>query len=152
MRLYDPGRPQNPQSILADLASMLLSNVTASASACSVLLSLKVSVLPDPKSPMKVFPVDSRSGTCPAPVPYPPGDPKEVDALPLLLDAFVKAARVTDDKDPSKHQFKGDLHFLASVFANLSTVRGHFLFGGLPIDLIDLIVILSRSLLDACSS
>ena len=149
MRLYDPGRPQNPQSILADLASMLLSNVTASASACSVLLSLKVSVLPDPKSPMKVFPVDSRSGTCPAPVPYPPGDPKEVDALPLLLDAFVKAARVTDDKDPSKHQFKGDLHFLASVFANLSTVRGHFLFGRLPTNLI---VISSRSLLDACSS
>ncbi|KAI0743814.1 hypothetical protein C8Q80DRAFT_1272453 [Daedaleopsis nitida] len=112
----------NPQSILADLASMLLSNVTAATSACTMLLSLKVSVLPDPKSPMKVFPVDSRSGTCPAPVPYPTGEPKEVLALPLLLDAFVKAARVTDELDPSKHQFKGQLHFLASVFANLSAV------------------------------
>lgn len=102
---------------------MLLSNVTAAGSACTTLLSLKVSVLPDPKSPMKVFPVDSRSGSCPAPVPYPAGEPKEVLALPLLLDAFVKAARVTDDPDPSKHQFKGQLHFLASVFANMSSVN-----------------------------
>ena len=69
---------------------MLLSNVTAHGSACTVLLSLKISVLPDPKSPLKVFPVDSRSMTCPAPVPYPSGDPKEVLALPLLVDAFVK--------------------------------------------------------------
>ncbi|TFK88418.1 DUF383-domain-containing protein [Polyporus arcularius HHB13444] len=113
----------NPQSILADLASMLLSNVTASASACSVLLNLKIAVLPDPKSPMKVFPVDSRSGTCPAPVPYPEGDPKEVLALPLLLDAFVKAAPITEDTDLAKRPFKGDLHFLASVFANLSTTH-----------------------------
>ncbi|KAI0695330.1 hypothetical protein C8T65DRAFT_46549 [Cerioporus squamosus] len=111
----------NPQSILADLGSMLLSNVTASSSACSVLLNLKIAVLPDPKSPTKVFPVDSRSGTCPAPVPYPEGEPKEVLALPLLVDAFVKAARVTDEKDISKRPFKGDLHFLASVFANIST-------------------------------
>ncbi len=102
---------------------MLLSNVTASANACTVLLSLKIPVLPDPKSPLKVFPVDSRSGTCPAPVPYPAGEPKEVLALPLLVDAFVKAARVTDDQDLSKRPFKGDLHFLSSVFANLSTVR-----------------------------
>ncbi len=101
---------------------MLLSNVTASASACSVLLNLKIAVLPDPKSPMKVFPVDSRSGTCPAPVPYPEGDPKEVLALPLLLDAFVKAAPITEETDLAKRPFKGDLHFLASVFANLSTV------------------------------
>ena len=102
---------------------MLLSNVTASSTACSVLLNLKVPVLPDSKSPMKVFPVDSRSGTCPAPVPYPQGEPKEVLALPLLVDAFVKAARVTDDQDLDKGPFKADLHFLASVFANTSTVR-----------------------------
>ena len=102
---------------------MLLSNLTASAAACTVLLSLKIPVLPDPKSPLKLFPVDSRSGTCPAPVPYPAGEPKEVPSLPLLVDAFVKAARVTDDQDLSKRPFKGDLHFLASVFANLTTVR-----------------------------
>ncbi|RPD64167.1 DUF383-domain-containing protein [Lentinus tigrinus ALCF2SS1-7] len=111
----------NFQSILADLASMLLSNVTASSSACSVLLNLKIPVLPDSRSPMKIYPVDSRSGTCPAPVPYPQGEPKEVHALPLLVDAFVKAARVADDKDLDKRPFKGDLHFLASVFANIST-------------------------------
>ena len=102
---------------------MLLSNVTAHGSACTVLLSLKISVLPDPKSPLKVFPVDSRSMTCPAPVPYPSGDPKEVLALPLLVDAFVKAARVANDQDLEKRPFKGDLHFLASTFANISTVR-----------------------------
>ena len=99
---------------------MLLSNVTAHGSACTALLSLKIPVLPDPKSPIKVFPVDSRCMTCPAPVPYPPGEPKEVLALPLLVDAFVKAAAVTEDRE--KRLFKGDLHFLASVFANVSTV------------------------------
>ncbi|EJF64058.1 hypothetical protein DICSQDRAFT_159976 [Dichomitus squalens LYAD-421 SS1] len=110
----------NFQATLADLASMLLSNVTAHGGACNVLLSLKVSVLPDPKSPIKVFPVDSRSMTCPAPVPYPSSEPKEVLALPLLVDAFVKAASVTEERE--KRLFKGDLHFLASVFANISTV------------------------------
>ena len=101
---------------------MLLSNVTAHGSACSVLLSLKIPVLPDPKSPLAIYPVDSRSMTCPEPVPYPSGEPKEVLALPLLVDAFVKAARVADDQDLDKRPFKGDLHFLASTFANISTV------------------------------
>ncbi|KAI1793475.1 hypothetical protein LXA43DRAFT_971824 [Ganoderma leucocontextum] len=112
----------NFQSTLSDLASMLLSNVTAHGSACTVLLSLKIPALPDPRSPLKVFPVDSRSMTCPAPVPYPSGEPKEVLALPLLVDAFVKAVRVADDQDPDRRPFKGDLHFLASTFANISTI------------------------------
>ena len=101
---------------------MLLSNVTASTSACAALLNLKISVLPDVNSPLGIFPVDSRSGTCSQPVPYPDGEPKDVLAFPLLIDAFVKAARVTDGEDREKRLFKGDLHFLASVFANLTTV------------------------------
>ncbi|KAI0630607.1 DUF383-domain-containing protein [Trametes polyzona] len=111
----------NPQAILADLASMLLSNLTAASSACTALLSLKISLLPDPSSPIKWFPVDSRCGTCPAPVPYPSGEPKEVLALPLLIDAFVRAAPAVEVTDLSKRTHKGDLHFLASVFANLTT-------------------------------
>ena len=113
---------QNPQAILADLASMLLSNLSAATSVCTALLSLKVPILPDDRSPMKWFPVDSRCGTCPAPVPYPSGEPKEVLALPLLIDAFVKAAPGVENQDLTKRTHKGELHFLSSVFANLSTV------------------------------
>ena len=102
---------------------MLLSNVTAAAGPCATLLTLTISVLPNPNSPLGVFPVDSRSGTSSAPVPYPAGEPKEVLALPLLIDAFVKASRVTEEEDRDKRPFKADLHFLASVFANLTTVR-----------------------------
>ncbi|KAH9893547.1 DUF383-domain-containing protein [Cubamyces lactineus] len=112
----------NPQAILADLASMLLSNLSAASSVCTALLSLKVPILPDDRSPMKWFPVDSRCGTCPAPVPYPSGEPKEVLALPLLIDAFVKAAPGVENQDLAKRTHKGELHFLSSVFANLSTV------------------------------
>ncbi|KAI8985535.1 DUF383-domain-containing protein [Trametes punicea] len=112
----------NHQAILADLATMLLSNLSAASSVCTALLSLKVSLLPDPKSPMRWFPVDSRCGTCPAPVPYPPGEPKEVLALPLLIDTFVKAAPSVENQDLDKRAHKGELHFLASVCANLSTI------------------------------
>ncbi|KAI0642083.1 DUF383-domain-containing protein [Trametes meyenii] len=112
----------NPQAILADLASMLLSNLSAASSVCTALLSLKVSLLPDPNSPIKWFPVDSRCGTCPAPVPYPSAEAKEVLALPLLIDAFVKAAPGVEIQDLDKRPRRGELHFLSSVFANLSTL------------------------------
>ncbi|EIW59819.1 DUF383-domain-containing protein [Trametes versicolor FP-101664 SS1] len=112
----------NPQAVLADLASMLLSNLSATASVCVALLSLKVSLLPDPNSPIKWFPVDSRCGTCPAPVPYPSAEPKEVPALPLLIDAFVRAAPGVEIADRAKRAYRGELHFLASVFANMSTI------------------------------
>ncbi|CAL1715188.1 unnamed protein product [Somion occarium] len=110
----------NAQSTLADLASMLLSNITSSPAACSAILSFNVSILPDPKSPTSYYPVDSRAGTCPAPVPYPSEEPKSIPALPLLLDAFLQAARVEDTEDKSKHKRKAELHFLSSVFANVS--------------------------------
>lgn len=104
---------------------MLLSNLSATASVCVALLSLKVSLLPDPNSPIKWFPVDSRCGTCPAPVPYPSAEPKEVPALPLLIDAFVRAAPGVEIADRAKRAYRGELHFLASVFANMSTVSVH---------------------------
>ncbi|PCH44447.1 DUF383-domain-containing protein [Wolfiporia cocos MD-104 SS10] len=118
----------NPQAILADLASMLLSNLTASSSTCSTLLTLNIPILPDAKSPTSYFPVQSQSGTCPAPVPYPSGEPRNVNALPLLVDAFVQGASVEETQDKEKRPRKSSLHFLASVFANLSTTPAGRLF------------------------
>ncbi|EPT00980.1 hypothetical protein FOMPIDRAFT_1049223 [Fomitopsis schrenkii] len=111
----------NFQATLADLASMLLSNMTTSTTICSALLNLTVSILPDPKSPALFYPVQSQCGTCPAPVPYPAGEPRSVPALPLLLDAFVQGAAAEEIADKEKRVRKGTLHFLSSVFANIST-------------------------------
>lgn len=113
---------QNPNSILADLASMILSNITSTASTATSLLTLKVSVLPDPKSSVGYYPTQSRAGSCAAPVPYPEGEPQDVPALPLLLDAFIQGAGVDDENDPDKRPRKANLHFLSSVFANISIV------------------------------
>ncbi|KAH9943846.1 DUF383-domain-containing protein [Amylocystis lapponica] len=118
----------NPQSILADLASMLLSNLTGSAATCATLLSMTVSIFPDPKSFTLYFPVQSRSGTCPAPVPYPSGEPRDIIALPLLIDAFMQGAAVDDAQDKDKRPRKADLHFLSSVFANISVIPAGRLF------------------------
>ncbi|KAI6044448.1 hypothetical protein EDC04DRAFT_2642640 [Pisolithus marmoratus] len=113
----------NPDAILADLASMLLSNLTASTSACSTLLTLRVPLVMLTPSASKVpyYTPQSRSGTCPAPVPYPSGEQLETLALPLLIDAFIQAASLDHSVDKSKRTRKGDLHFLSSVFANIST-------------------------------
>ncbi|KIM88162.1 hypothetical protein PILCRDRAFT_770815 [Piloderma croceum F 1598] len=110
----------NPEAVLADLASMLLSNLTASSAACSVLLSLNIPVISDPTSAVQLYPTQSRCGTCVAPIPYPSGDSRDVPALPLLLDAFVQGAQVDPSADPATRKRKGELHFLSSVFANLS--------------------------------
>ncbi|KAI0698372.1 DUF383-domain-containing protein [Cytidiella melzeri] len=110
----------HPQATLADLASMILSNITSTPSTAATLLSMKVSILPDPNSSTSYYPVNSRSGTCSAPVPYPSGDAQEVLALPLLLEAFVQGAAVDGQGDPSKRPRKASLHFLSSVFANIS--------------------------------
>ncbi|KAI0825747.1 DUF383-domain-containing protein, partial [Irpex lacteus] len=108
----------HPQATLADLATMILSNITSAPSTAAALLSLKVPILPDVNSSTGYFPVNSRSGTCTAPVPYPSADPVEVLALPLLIEAFVQGAALDDEQDPSKRPRKASLHFLASVFAN----------------------------------
>ncbi|KAF8903447.1 hypothetical protein CPB84DRAFT_768454, partial [Gymnopilus junonius] len=120
----------NPHSILADLAAMLLSNLTASSAACSTVINMKLPVIQDDRLSNSFFPVDSRSGSCPAPVPYPSGETKEVQALPLLIDAFVEGAQVVQIQDLSKRTRKAELHFLANVFANLTVApvgRNYFL-------------------------
>lgn len=101
---------------------MLVSNLTASSAACSALLSLKIPVISDSRSSVQLYPTQSRCGTCTAPVPYPPGDPHEMLALPLLVDAFVHGAQVDPTADPTTQKRKGELHFLSSVFANLTVV------------------------------
>ncbi|KAH0836459.1 hypothetical protein J3R83DRAFT_8067 [Lanmaoa asiatica] len=107
----------NPDAILADLASMLLSNLTSSSSACAALLSLQIQVvsLIPTTSPISYHPIQSRSATCSAIMPYPSIDPQQVYALPLLVEAFVQGAL-----DCNPRIRKGDLHFLSNVFANLS--------------------------------
>ncbi|KAH7885751.1 hypothetical protein F5I97DRAFT_1875120 [Phlebopus sp. FC_14] len=113
----------HPDAILADLASMLLSNLTSSSSACAALLNLNISVIPTTSagSLLSYYPTQSRSGTCSGPVPYPSIAPQEILALPLLVEAFVQAASIDPSEDKSKRTRKGELHFLSSVFANIST-------------------------------
>lgn len=110
---------QNPQATLADLATMLLSNLSVSASVTSTLISMKIPIIPDRKDPELFYPVQSRSGTSPLP---PPGDSQDVLAMPLLVDAFVQGAIVDENQNLDERKRKGELHFLASVFANITTV------------------------------
>ncbi|PPQ85280.1 hypothetical protein CVT25_010053 [Psilocybe cyanescens] len=120
----------NPHSILADLAAMLLSNLTAASTACSILLTLKVSVIPDSRLSNNTYPIESRCGSCPAPVPYPSAEQQEVMALPLLIDAFVEGAQIVESGDLAQRTRKAELHFLANVFANMTVSpigRNYFL-------------------------
>ncbi|KAJ7147621.1 hypothetical protein C8R43DRAFT_526799 [Mycena crocata] len=108
----------NPQSVLADLASMLLSNLTASSAACATMLTLNIDIIPEPTFPNSFYPTQSRCATSVAPVPYPTGESRTVSALPMLVDAFVQGAETGDTETRIR---KGNMHFLASVFANLTT-------------------------------
>jgi hypothetical protein len=80
---------------------------------------MKISIIPDRKDPESFYPVQSRSGTSPLP---PPGDSQEILAIPLLVDAFVQGALIDEDQRLDERKRKGQLHFLASVFANITTV------------------------------
>lgn len=118
----------HPPSILADLAAMLLSNITSLQSVCSTLLSLKVTIIVDPLLSYRYYPTQSRSGTSPSPS-LSTSDSKEMLALPFLLDAFAASAKVEGSeltKDAGAR--KGSLHFLSGVFANLSVTPNGRLF------------------------
>ena len=108
--------PQHPPSVLADLAAMLLSNLTAHDSVCARILDMHVAVVPDAALSGGYYPAHSRAATSPPPPPpCAQGDTVDVPALPLLVDAFAASG--------SGSARRGQLHFLASVFANLSAVR-----------------------------
>ena len=101
---------------------MLLSNLTTSPRSCTALLALQIPIVRTPSSAGPFYPTQSRAGSCAAPVPYPTGDEINVRALPLLIDAFVQGANIDPSVPLDKRSRKGELHFLASVFVNLSTV------------------------------
>lgn len=94
---------------------MLLSNITANPAACSVILDLKIPVAPNLSMPGDFYPVNARSATAVAPNIPADAPSLELPALALLLDAFVQGASTTTER-------KAPLHFLASVFANITTV------------------------------
>ncbi|KAH9004594.1 DUF383-domain-containing protein [Lactarius hatsudake] len=111
----------HPQATLGDLAAMLLSNLTASPRSSAALLDLRIAVLLTPSSAGSFYPTQSRTGSCAPPVPYPAGDEINVPALSLLVDAFVQGASIDPSVPLDKRPRKSQLHFLASVFANLTT-------------------------------
>lgn len=97
---------------------MLLSNITAQSSPCANLLKLEVDIIPLEGATVKYYPVQSRCNTSPSPTPYPEGKPQKARALNLLVDAFASSASL----DTHSSERKGQLHFLAGVFANISGV------------------------------
>ena len=103
---------------------MILSNISNQASTCAALIALKVPVLQTPGSTAPFYPPLSRAATSPPPSPYPSGNTVEVEALPLLAQAFVQGAEVGGEK-----KREGNLHFLATVFANISTVSPRMITG-----------------------
>jgi len=111
----------HPHATLGDLAAMLLSNLTTSPGSCTALLALQIPILQTPSSAGPFYPTQSRAGSCAPPVPYPTGTEVHMHALPLMVDAFVQGANIDLSIPLDKRPRKSELHFLASVFANLST-------------------------------
>ncbi|KAH7335202.1 hypothetical protein B0J17DRAFT_600898 [Rhizoctonia solani] len=104
----------NTGSLLADLATMVLSNMTVNPNVIQTLLSLKIRLEND-------HPIASRASTAPVPTSTGPTQIREESAIFLLIDAFVDAATVPGESKAERKR-KGDLHFLASVFANVTVV------------------------------
>lgn len=100
---------------MAELAAMLLSNLTAHSKPCNTLISMAISVTEHPSLPGGFYARDSRCATAPPPSIPTGSKSRDIPALPLLLDAFVDAAAETSQR-------KAKLNFLASVLANSSTV------------------------------
>jgi hypothetical protein len=103
---------------------MLLSNITAYAGVCNTLIELSVPVINHPSIPGGVYAPLSRSGTSPKPDISPDAKELNIKAISLLLHSFVDSAAIPSNE--TRPLRKGNLHFLASVFANVTTVK-HFL-------------------------
>ncbi|KAF8738707.1 AICARFT/IMPCHase bienzyme, partial [Rhizoctonia solani] len=102
----------NPGSLLADLATMVLSNMTVNPNVIQTLLSLKIQL-------ENGHPIASRSSTAPVAPSTGSTQIREESAILLLVDAFVDAATLPGGSKEERKR-KGDLHFLASVFANIT--------------------------------
>src|SRR5271154_5929233 len=114
---------------------MLLSNLTSFAATCSALLCLNISVVVTSSKNRAYYIPQSRCGSSGPLSTIDTSEMVEIAALPLLLDAFSQYTRDPSETDQSKHR-KGDLHFLASVFANLTTVSP-FIIKSIRLTLID---------------
>jgi hypothetical protein len=98
---------------------MLLANLSgATGPAVATLITLTVPIAPGANPEDGGLAILARSGSCAAPAPRVNTQPRDLLALPLLVDAFVDGARSRE----AGAGRKGNLHFLSSVFANLSSV------------------------------
>ena len=94
---------------------MLLSNATSQPSVCNALINLYIEVIPTittDETVSKLYASQSRCPTSPPPSPFPAGTPRKERALSVLVDAFAESGT----------QRKGQLHFLATMFGNVSGV------------------------------
>jgi hypothetical protein len=99
---------------------MILANLSgATGPTVSTLVALTIPVASGANPEDGVLAILARCGSCPAPAPRVNTSSRDTLALPLLVDAFVDGARLRETGTGRK----GNLHFLASVFANLSAVR-----------------------------
>lgn len=102
---------------------MLLSNLSTHTTACNSILDMTIATVQHPAIQGEYYTPASRSAT--SPKPNIPSDAltANLPAMPLLVQAFVQAAHVPlPSSEKSEKSLKPTLNFLASVFANISTV------------------------------
>ncbi|WWD20849.1 hypothetical protein CI109_105326 [Kwoniella shandongensis] len=119
-------------SPLSPLTSMLLSNITSHTSLVSSLTNLTIPLVPLPKSkhfPPYFLPASASSSSTIHPDFRDPSygpvnaevgqeDERDIEAIRALVQAFEDGA--AEGVTEGKGKRKGDCHFLASVFANIS--------------------------------
>ena len=105
---------------------MILSNLTMFPQPCANLITLEIPIVRDEKLSPPYYAHYSRSGTSIPPDTLSSIDTVNCRALPLLIEAFADSAKVEGQEKSNGR--KGDLHFLASVFANVSASNAGRLF------------------------
>jgi hypothetical protein len=133
-RLVTTANSQNTTSPLSPLTSMLLSNLTSHAALVPAMAQLTIPIIPLPLSkhyPPYYLPASASASSTIHPDYRDPAvigpnkeagqEPvREVEAVRALIQAFEDGA--SDGVRDSVGKRKGECHFLASVFANLSMV------------------------------
>lgn len=123
---------QSPSAVIADLACMILANTTGFKPSALALTKLTIPLLALPStSATPYYAPLARCGSVLTVNPYPSGSPVSVSAMSILVDAFIRSAVVSEKEDGEGNKVviradpsrKADLHFLASVFTNVSGVR-----------------------------
>lgn len=122
---------------------MLLSNITSSLAITKSLSTLLIPFIPlvpntkitPPHLQTYYLPSSRSASALPPPNMAPPNEEVTIEYVPclsLLVEAFIQGAAAGDagkeSEEEKKGVRKGDCHFLATVFSNLSVVRcGFFL-------------------------